>query len=99
MNANNIVRNIIHTLVAILNLFLIFFIYRYFSDINTLGCKILTVLYFIIFLSFVCIFAGFLANKIFGSIGIRKVQNLSKYVELYIPIFVILLTIVITIFN
>ena len=97
MTENPTARNIIHSLVAILNLFLIFLTYRYFSDINTLGDKSLSVLYFIIFVSFVCFIAGILANKNWGSISMGQIRNLSKYVELYIPIIAILLSVFITI--
>ncbi len=94
MPGNLAARNIIHTIVLILNLFLIFITYRYITDINTLGDKTLSVLYFIIFVSVVSFLAGALANKKLGSIGIGQIRNISKHIEFYIPILAVLFSVI-----
>jgi len=96
MQKSHTARNIAHALVTILNLFLIFLTYRYFSDLNVLGDKFLSVFYFIIFISFVCFTAGILVNKKLGSISMGQMQNFSKHVETLIPILAVFLSAIIT---
>jgi len=96
-NFDKLGQGLIHSLIVVLNVFILFVIFRYVKDIQNLGDKTITVLYFIVFISMVSLFLGLVADKNFGMTGSDTSRKMIRAFEIYLPLLAVCLAIVITI--
>ena len=86
---------IIHSIIATLNLFLIYVVWRFYKYVSILGDNALSVFYFIAFLCCFSLTIGIIANKIYGSINLGKEARLIRRAGIFTPILLLLIAIII----
>ena len=86
---------IFHSIIATLNLFLIYVVWRFYKYVSILGDNALSVFYFVAFLCCLSLSLGIIVNKLYGSIHLGKEVDFIRRAGVVVPILLFLIAVII----